>query len=251
MCQILPDVRFWQRLRTVFFSISVAMTLLFPPAILADNAKLELASGSLHLPLVEVVLLNGEVVCYQADLGLISDSSPMTFSLSNAAPVDCGNEQPQACQNPGTPSYNECQTRRLQGTWSFTYTDGNTTTTRIYVLTEVQENLTSPSGYVLVGTNEVGKLVAVMYHPDEEVFSLTDIISSTGTDARVFMFDFVSEDTVAGCLYLLTGENLSDCYDMTGTSTSGRNGAAKRVPIDDAVQGIYEKSKHLWIDKMK
>jgi len=237
---------FTQGLKTVFFSISVAVTLLFPPAILADNAKLELASGSLHLPLVEVVFPNGDVVCYQADLGLMSGSSTLAFSLSSAAPVDCGGEQ--GCQNPGTPSYNECQTRRLQGTWSFTYTDGSTTTTRIYVFTEVQENITSPSGYVLIGSNEEGDLVIFMYHPDEEVFSLTDLSTE-----RFFMFDFVSEDTVTGCFFLLKdGLPASDCHEMTGTRTSDRIRAAKRVPIVDAA--IYEMSKHLWmemIDQMK
>jgi len=241
---------FTQGLKTVVFSICVAVTLLFPPAILADNAKLELASGSLHLPLVEVVFPNGEVVCYQADLGLMSDSSTLAFSLSSAAPVDCGNEQ--GCQNPGTPSYNECQTRRLQGTWSFTYTDGNTTTTRIYVLTEVRESTSSPGKYFLIGTNEEGELIIGSYHAEDDIFSLLDPISDT--DDRFFMFDFASEDTVVGCFYLITGDNASDCHDLTGTRTSDRNRAAKRVPIDDAVQGIYEKSKHLrmkMIDQMK
>lgn len=247
MCQILPKVRFWQRLKTVFFSISVAVTLLFPPAILADNAKFDLASNILHLPLVEVVSPNGEVVCYQADLGLMSGSSTLAFSLSSAAPVDCG------CQNPGTPSYNECQTRRLQGTWSFTYTDGNTTTTRIYALTDVQESTSSPGEYNIFGSDEEGELVMASYDIENDIFSLLDPISDT--DNRFFMFDFESEDTVTGCFYLLKNSQLaSDCHDLTGTRTSDRHRAAKRVPIDDAVLGIYEKYKRLrmeLIDQMK
>jgi hypothetical protein len=249
MCQILPDVRFWQRLRAVCFSISVAVTLLFPPAILADNAKFDLTSNILHLPLVEVVLLNGEVVCYRANLDLMS-GSPMAFSLSDAAPVDCGDEQ--GCQNPGTPSYNECQTRRLQGTWSFTYTDGNTTTTRIYVLTDVREDSDNPGEYNIFGSNEEGEFVMAWYVIEDETFSLMDPISDT--DVRLFRFYFESEDTVVGCFYLITGDNASDCHDLTGTRTSDRNRAAKRVSIVDAVQGLYEKYKHLrmeLIDQMK
>ncbi|TGO03466.1 hypothetical protein PN36_06055 [Candidatus Thiomargarita nelsonii] len=226
---------FTQGLKTVVFSIS----LLFSPAILADNPKFDLTSNILHIPLVEVVLLNSDLVCYRADLGLMPDSSTLAFSLSSAAPVDCGNEQ--GCQNPGTPSYNECQTRRLQGTWSFTYTDGSTTTTRIYTLTDVRES--SSGEYSIIGTNEEDEFVVALYDAEDEMFSLSDHISST--IARLFIFDLTSEDTVAGCFYLFKELQIaSDCHDMTGNRTSGRIRAAKRVPIE-AVQGIYEKSKLL------
>ena len=78
---------------------------------------------------------------------------------------------------------------------------------------------------------------------EDEMFSLSDHISSTL--ARLFIFDFTSEDTVAGCFYLFKELQIaSDCHEMTGNRTSGRIRAAKRVPIE-AVQGIYKKSKHL------
>ncbi len=237
---------FTQGLKTVVFSIS----LLFPPAILADNPKFDLTSNILHLPLVEVAFPNAELVCYRADLGLMPDSSTLAFSLSSAAPVDCGNEQ--GCQNPGTPSYNECQTRRLQGTWSFTYTDGSTTTTRIYTLTDVRETSSNSGEYSIIGTNEEGEFVVALYDAEDERFSLSDTISSSL--ARLFIFDLTSEDTVAGCFYLFKDIQIaSDCHEMTGNRTSGRIRAAKRVPIE-AVQGIYEKSKHLrmeLIEQMK
>lgn len=94
MCQFVPSICFLQLqlVRKVFFSIALAVTLLFPSALLADNAKFDSTSGVLSIPVVEVPNpFTGKADCYQADLSSKSSSSGgLTFSLSNAAPTQCG-----------------------------------------------------------------------------------------------------------------------------------------------------------------
>jgi len=86
----------------VCFSIAFAITLVFPPALLAHNSTFDPGSGGLYIPTVEVPNPFGTGVdptvevpnpfgtgvdCYQIDLSLTSNG---TFSLAGAVPTDCG-----------------------------------------------------------------------------------------------------------------------------------------------------------------
>jgi len=229
MYLFLPNI--WQ----LVISVCVAMTFLFPSVLWAENAKFDPVLGSLHLPVVEVPGPNGEIVCYQADLGLMPNNNGLVFSLSNAASVDCGN--PQICQNPGTPAYNECQNQRLLGTWSFSADVDGSPLIRHSSLTEVIEDFDTPGEYFLAGTNEEGELIIAMYDAQDNLFSLQDPISNTDDD-RLFIFYFVSEESVYGCLYLFIGDNISDCYEMSGTHTSRQSKATKRFNDSEKTRAI-------------
>jgi hypothetical protein len=229
MYLFLPNI--WQR---VIF-VCVAMTFLFPSFLWAENAKFDPVLGSLHLPVVEVPGPNGEIVCYQADLGLMPNNNGLVFSLSNAASVDCGN--PQICQNPGTPAYNECQNQRLLGTWSFSADVDGSPLIRHYSLTEVIESSDTPGEYFVIGTNEEGELIVARYNAQKDWFSLQDPIPNTD-DSRFLVFDFASGKSVYGCLYLFIGDDISDCHQMSGTQTSQQPRVTKRFNDSEKTRAI-------------
>jgi len=238
-------------------SIALFATLLLPSTLLAENAKFEGATGTLSIPAVEVSNPFGGTDCYRLQMTL-SNSEKMDFSLTQADPITCptlsasGVTTPilkpstppsttTTCQNPGTASYNQCQTGRLRGTWSFTYKVGTNTLTYVYTLTEVEESTSSPGEYNIWGTNRAGELILGGYSAKYDKFSFLEMTASIN---RYFNFTFTSNDTVSGCAYHADSEftTLGDCYAMTGTRTSrtAREGIRDDVSIEDADQSVYE-----------
>ncbi len=236
-------------------SIALFATLLLPSALLAENAKFEGATGTISIPVLEVPGPFGGVDCYRLQMTL-SNPETMGFSLTQADPITCPTlsasgvttpilkppttTTPTTCQNPGTPSYNQCQTQSLHGTWSFTYQIGTNTLTYVYTLTEVEESTSSPGEYNIWGTNRGGELIMAKYYPKYNDFSLLEMTASVN---RYFSFTFTSNDTVSGCAYHADSEftTLGDCYAMTGTRTSRTSREGIRDDVSMAAdQSVYE-----------
>jgi hypothetical protein len=241
-------------------SIALFATLLQPSALLAENAKFDGATGTISIPVLEVPGPFGGVDCYRLQMTL-SNPETMGFSLTQADPITCptlstsGVTTPilkpptttpptpstsTTCQNPGSASYNQCQTARLRGTWSFTYQVGTNTLTYVYTLTEVEESTSTPGEYNIWGMNRAGELIMARYHPDDNDFSFLEMTASLN---RFFSFTFTSNDTVSGCAYHADSEftTLGDCYAMTGTRTSRTSREGIRDDVSMAAdQSVYE-----------
>lgn len=139
----------------------------------------------------------------------------------------------QGCQSLGTPSYNKCQTERLQGTWSFSFTITDTFT-RKYTLTTVEENSDDPGEYQIWGTNEEGTPVLGGYVPTQKKFLLIDMmIAEDSTLTNIFTFEFEGDNTVVGCYDAIIdeGEPSQKCFSMRGTRISRSiNRVANQLP---------------------
>lgn len=186
----------------------------------AQNATFDPHTGTLLIHRVEVPQTFGSGIdCYQVNLGLVPGTTVMTFKLLNAVPLV--SEEPLKPCPPVIP-YNEQQTRRLAGTWTFSYQILNDFKTSSYTLNlATVEESTKPGKYAIWGTDEHGELVIAGYNPEYEDFSLLD---SSGDIDNWFFFNFTSEDTVSGCHYqrnnTIENSELSECYSMTGIRTA-------------------------------
>lgn len=183
-------------------------------ALWAHNATFDPSTGALHIPTVEVPQVFGSsgLDYYQVDLGLVPESSVMTFTLLNAVPIPSSTTTPAI---EGTTTGPEVQL--LSGTWTFSYKILNDYTNS-YTLTTVKESTTEPGKYLIWGTNEYGDPVFADYNSEYKNYGLFD--KRTLFD-QFFTFNFTSEDTVSGCYYMVidTSET-SECYPMTGIRTA-------------------------------
>lgn len=187
-------------------------------ALWAQNATFDPNTGTLHIPTVEVPQVFGTGIdYYQVELGLVPESSVMTFTLLNAVQI----VSPTLIPNPGEMSNNEQQTRRLLGTWTFSYKILSDYTSS-YTLTTVKESTTNPGEYDIWGTNEYGDPVIAGYNAKYDDFSL---LAQSISINNFFTFKFTSADTVSGCYYLVTVETseFSECYNMTGIRIAKSN----------------------------
>jgi hypothetical protein len=208
-----------------FWLMSCLLLGLHASALFAENPKFDGATGIISIPVLEVAGPFGGLDCYRLQLTL-SNPERMDFSLSQAEQITCptlstSNVKPSsttACGNPGTPAFNQCQTQRLQGSWSFIYQVGENTLTYVYSLTVVEESSSTPNEYNIWGKNLAGDLVIGGYNPEYQDFSLLEM---TATMNRYFSFTFSGSDSVSGCAYHAntTGSVLGECYPMTGTRT--------------------------------
>ena len=261
MFQLVHRIGFSTPVRNVCFSIAFAITpLFFPSTLLAHNATFNPASGGLYIPAVEVPNPFGTGVdCYQVNLGLTNGA----FSIVGAVPTDCGGQptgQPTGGQQPpvggiscsqfssGTSDYNRCQTVRLQGTWSFTFTIINEYT-NIYTLTNVEESSFSSGEFNIFGVDEYGNDdVITGYNPESDDFTLLDLGTEIGGSQidHFFRFNFTSEDTVSGCYYMfIDGEQFGDCDDMIGTRTSVRSRPANNSTEEEQARQRVEEHRTL------
>jgi len=252
MSQLVRNIGFSTRVRNVYFSIAFAIMLVFPSALLAHNSTFDPGLGGLYIPTVEVPNPFGTGVdCYQVDLALTSNG---TFSLAGAVPTDCGGVSLPPLTGPsdgsscsqfsvGTPDYNRCQTARLQGTWSFTYTIISEFTD-IYSLTSMEESSSYPGEFNIFGVDEYGNDdVIAGYDPEYDSFSLLAFTSIEGIQ-EFFDFEFTSEDTVTGCFYLIIDMDIGDCYETIGTRIS-RSRAANNVTDVEKVGKMLEEHRTL------
>jgi hypothetical protein len=183
-------------------------------ALWAHNATFDSSTGTLHIPTVEVPQVFGTGLdYYQVDLGLVPESSVMTFTLLNAVLMPSSTTTPNI-EDPTTGP----QVQILSGTWTFSYKILNDYTDS-YTLTTVKESTTEPGKYYIFGTNEYGDSVVAEYNSEYKSYALFD--KRTLFD-QYFTFNFTSEDTVSGCYYLVTVETSesSECYNMTGIRTA-------------------------------
>jgi hypothetical protein len=185
-------------------------------ALWAHNATFDPSTGALHIPTVEVPQVFGTGLdYYQVELGLVPESSVMTFTLLNAVLMPSSTTTPDI---EGTTTGSEVQI--LSGTWTFSYKILNDYTSS-YTLTTVKESTTEPGKYYIFGTNEYGDPVFAEYNSEYKSYALFD--RGTLFD-QFFTFNFTSEDTVSGCYYMIleTSES-SECYNMTGIRIAKSN----------------------------
>jgi len=254
MRKISPNICSWQRLGEVLFPIIFVVILSLPSSLFAENAKFDGSNGMLSIPAVEVDNPFGlGVDCYQVSMKLMSSDNPMTFSLADAVSVECSGDPPPSppplpddfsppqtsCDSPGTPSYNKCQTQRLQGTWSFSYTVDNPVT-YIYTLTnKIDESDSTPGQFFIIGTNQGGDVIVASYNSDKKDFALMDMGPNIN---RFYRFNFTSEseNVVSGCAFHITvaTEEWSDCYAMTGSRTSRTN---RKAAKKDVSKNVYDR----------
>lgn len=115
-------------------------------------------------------------------------------------------------------SYNQQQTERLYGKWSFTYTIVSTWNDK-YTLKTLEASTVTPGEYYLSGTNEYGGLVIAGYDGKMAKFSLYD----PGSDFdQFYTFNFTNGTNVQGCYYLInhSTNQMSNCYAMNGNRYS-------------------------------
>ncbi|PYE53170.1 Ig-like domain-containing protein [Deinococcus yavapaiensis] len=155
-------------------------------------------------------------------------SGTVATRVYRAVAFDTEGNQAQATANTNIDvpsSFNQEQTRRLIGTWVFTYNIGSTTFQQTYRLDDVRENSFDDTVYDIYGRDQLGNVIVAGYVPSLSKFTLLD---EDSTFDRFFIFDFAaaSNTSVSGCYYQNANGTQSDCYAMTGTKTSSDTTAA-------------------------
>lgn len=179
-----------------------------------NNPSFDPAKGYLNIPLVESLIVGGKA-CYEAGMSLTSTKPVYIFSLAKLEGTTCDS----LADDTTSTSFNKQQTQRLQGTWTFTYTFIDTLFTNTYTLSQVEEDSDVPGDYAIFGSDTYGEEdVIATYDSELETFGLLDLDTLI---SQFYVFDFTSDDTVEGCLFLLDNatEDISDCYAMTGNRT--------------------------------
>ena len=106
-------------------------------ALWAQNATFDPSTGILHIPTVEVPQVFGTGLdYYQVDLGLVPESTVMTFTLLNAVLIPSSTITSNI-ENTTTGS----EVQLLSGTWTFSYKILSDYTNS-YTLTTVKESTT-------------------------------------------------------------------------------------------------------------
>jgi len=224
---------------------TIAGTLLFPSISWADDATFDPTSGVLHIPKLEVPTpLSKGVECYEADLGFMPNSEMIAFSFIGATPVSCNDVVLCDENTRGTAAYNECQTRHLQGTWSFVFMNTNTgiATMRTYHLGEVAVDTETSGGYVISGINqEENTVIEGGYDPEDDNFGWFEKNSMGAIlpDA-ILSFSFLYENTVIGCYF--TFEEALELVETTQTvPTCPSFGMGVRLPVT-SVRSLSQQS---------
>jgi hypothetical protein len=138
---------------------------------------------------------------------------------------------------PSSGSFNQTQTQRLYGTWTFSYTIVSKFTDT-YRLNDVEENPTTPADWAILGTGSFGQVVIAQYSPLLNEFVLLD---PGAVIDKFYTFDFTGANTVSGCYYQIQppgSTNLSQCYPLTGLRTS-----STAISRDTAISKVSGRSQ--------
>ncbi len=146
-----------------------------------------------------------------ANTGQSSRSGTITISGQNYS------QDFQVSQAAQTASSSKQKAEKILGNWTFTYTIVSTWHDK-FSLTRVYQDPENPAQWYAVGTDEYGYTVVAGWGDSVNLYMLLD--SSLGMD-QVYTFDFTGPNTVAGCYYLMPGDDpdFSNCYPLTGIRT--------------------------------
>ncbi|MEO1945251.1 MAG: trypsin-like serine protease [Candidatus Thioglobus sp.] len=136
-------------------------------------------------------------------------------------------------------SYNELQTRRLTGNWTFEYTIISTFPDDYY-LYDVVESTSSLGEYNIFGTDTYGNHdVIAKYDPSYEMFFLLD--AGYYFD-QFYAFNFTATDSISGCYYMDIDGSLSNCYPMDGVRNKSKVASIEKVKSSnlDILQKLEE-----------
>ena len=103
---------------------------------------------------------------------------------------------------------------RFRGTWQFTYTKDRAAITDTFVLNIIIEQPDAPGEWVIGGIQDDGMIAVLFYSRGLDSYVLG------GDDEALYSFNLTSPTTVSGCYYQIEGDDVSDCFPMTGVRTS-------------------------------
>ena len=122
---------------------------------------------------------------------------------------------------------------RFRGTWQFTYTKDGAAITDTFVLSIIIEQPDAPGEWVIGGLQDDGEIAVLFYSRGLDSYVL-------GTDEYegLYSFSLTSPTTVSGCYYQIEGDDVSDCFPMTGvrTSSAALSGLTSALPSTTAGQ---------------
>ena len=219
--------------------------------VLEDYQRTNLGEATLSVPaksnraqlLNDVIAIPGTffggtatVSCSQpvAMIGLhfeLRDGKTITFStlppaILSTTPADTGDP------------WSRPNIERFRGTWQFTYTKDGAAITDTFVLNIVLEQDDAPGEWGIVGIQDDGTIAALLYNRDLDGYGLVLDISLLGEPEGLYFFNLTSPTTVSGCYYQIEGDDVSDCFPMTGvrTSSAALSGLTSALPSTTAGQ---------------
>ena len=122
---------------------------------------------------------------------------------------------------------------RFRGTWQFTYTKDGAAITDTFVLNiVVEQGDAAPGEWAIGGLQDDGEIAVLFYGRDLDSYVLG------GDDEALYSFNLTSPTTVSGCYYQIEGDDVSDCFPMTGvrTSSAALSGLTSALPSTTAGQ---------------
>ena len=213
--------------------------------VLEDTQRTNLGEATLSVPaksnraqlLNDVIAIPGTffggtatVSCNQpvAMIGLhfeLRDGKTITFStlppaILSTTPADTGDP------------WSRPNIERFRGTWQFTYTKDGAAITDTFVLNIVLEQDAAPGEWLIGGLQDDGVIAVLLYSRDLDSYVLG------GYDEALYSFNLTSPTTVSGCYYQIEGDDVSDCFPMTGvrTSSAALSGLTSALPSTTAGQ---------------
>ena len=219
--------------------------------VLEDYQRTNLGEATLSVPaksnraqlLNDVIAIPGTffggtatVLCNQpvAIIGLhfeLRDGTIITFStlppaILSAIPADTGDP------------WSRPNIERFRGTWQFTYTKDRAAITNTFRLNIVLERDDAPGEWGIAGIQDDGTIAALLYNRDLNGYGLVLGISLLGEPEGLYLFNLTSPTTVSGCYYQIEGDDVSDCFPMTGvrTSSAALSGLTSALPSTTAGQ---------------
>ena len=213
--------------------------------VLEDYQRTNLGEATLSVPaksnraqlLNDVIAIPGTffggtatVSCNQpvAMIGLhfeLRDGKTITFStlppaILSTTPADTGDP------------WSRPNIERFRGTWQFTYTKDGAAITDTFVLNIVLEQDAAPGEWLIGGLQDDGVIAVLLYSRDLDSYVLG------GYDEALYSFNLTSPTTVSGCYYQIEGDDVSDCFPMTGvrTSSAALSGLTSALPSTTAGQ---------------
>ena len=213
--------------------------------VLEDTQRTNLGEATLSVPaksnraqmLNDVIAIPGTffggtatVSCNQpvAMIGLhfeLRDGKTITFStlppaILSTTPADTGDP------------WSRPNIERFRGTWQFTYTKDGAAITDTFVLNIVLERDAAPGEWLIGGIQDDGVIAVLFYSRALDSYVLG------GGDEALYSFNLTSPTTVSGCYYQIEGDDVSDCFPMTGvrTSSAALSGLTSALPSTTAGQ---------------
>ena len=122
---------------------------------------------------------------------------------------------------------------RFRGTWQFTYTKDGAAITDSFVLNIVLEQDDAPGEWLIGGIQDDGGIALLLYSRDLDSY----VLGGDNVEG-LYSFNLISPTTVSGCYYQIEGDDVSDCFPMTGvrTSSAALSGLTSALPSTTAGQ---------------